>query len=66
MRIKEVLERRDKLKSYLDSLSIANSYCEKQIGNTAMTQNLKEIYAELETEFKQINKSLKPFEDMDM
>lgn len=66
MRIKEVLERRDKLKSYLHSLSIAKSYCEQNIGNTVMTDSLKDIYKEIETEFNQINESLKPFEDMDM
>lgn len=66
MRVKEVLSRRDKLKGYLHSLSIAKDFCEKNIGDKVLIEDLQGVHDEVEEEFKSINASLKPFEDMDM
>jgi len=66
MLIKEVLQRRDQLKGYLHSLSIAQNYCDKHIGDIVMIEDLKSVYKEFEVEFKQIDESLRPFENMDM
>ena len=48
MLIKEVLQRRDQLKGYLHSLSIAQNYCDKHIGDIVMIEDLKSVYKELE------------------
>ena len=66
MRVKEVLQRRDKLRGYLHSLAIAKNFCAKNIANPVMIDDLDGIYSEIEKEFKLIDESLKPFEDMDM
>lgn len=66
MRVKEVLQRRDKLRGYLHSLAIAQNFCDKNIANQTMIDDLNSIYKEIEDEFKMIDESLKPFEDMDM
>lgn len=66
MRVKEVLQRRDKLRGYLHSLSIAKNFCEINIANQAMIDDLDSIYKEIQQEFNLIGESLKPFEDMDM
>lgn len=66
MRVKEVLQRRDKLRGYLHSLAIAKNFCDKNIANQTMIDDLNSIYKEIEDEFKMIDESLKPFEDMDM
>ena len=66
MRVKEVLQRRDKLRGYLHSLAIAKNFCDRNIANTIMIDDLDSIYKEIEKEFKLIDESLKPFEDMDM
>ena len=66
MRVKEVLQRRDKLRGYLHSLSIAKNFCEINIANQAMIDDLDSIYKEIQQEFNLISESLKPFEDMDM
>ena len=36
MRVKEVLQRRDKLRGYLHSLAIAKNFCDKNIANPTM------------------------------
>jgi len=66
MRVKEVLQRRDKLRGYLHSLSIAKNFCDRNIANPIMIDDLDSIYKEIEKEFNLIGESLKPFEDMDM
>lgn len=66
MRVKEVLQRRDKLRGYLHSLAIAKNFCDRNIANPIMIDDLDSIYKEIEKEFKLIDESLKPFEDMDM
>ena len=66
MRVKGVLQRRDKLRGYLHSLAIAKNFCDKNIANPTMIDDLNSIYKEIEDEFKMIDESLKPFEDMDM
>ena len=66
MRVKEVLQRRDKLRGYLHSLAIAKNFCDKNIANPTMIDDLNSIYKEIEDEFKMIDESLKPVEDMDM
>ena len=66
MRVKEVLQRRDKLRGYLHSLAIDKNFCDKNIANPTMIDDLNSIYKEIEDEFKMIDESLKPFEDMDM
>lgn len=66
MLIKEIIQRRDELRGYLHSLSIAQNYCERQIGDEVMINDLKKIYSELEVEFNKISDSLKPVEEMDM
>ena len=66
MRVKEVLQRRDKLRGYLHSLAISKNNCYKNISNPIMIDDLDSIYKEIEKEFKLIDESLKPFEDMDM
>lgn len=65
MLIKEVLERRDTLKGYLHSLSVAKNYC-KLIGDETLIENLDAVYLEIEVEFKDLDESLKPFENMNM
>lgn len=66
MLIKEVIKRRDTLKNYLHSLSIASNYCKIQIGDKQMVDDLQALYKEMEKEFNEINDSLKPFEEMSM
>lgn len=65
MLIKEVLERRDELRSYLHSLSVAKNYC-KLIGDDTIIDNLEKLYLEVENEYQKIDDSLKPFENMSM
>lgn len=65
MLIKEVLERRDTLKGYLHALSVAKNYC-KLIGDDVIIDNLESLYQEVEEEFKHIDDSLEPFENMSM
>lgn len=65
MLIKEVLERRDILKGYLHALSVAKNYC-KLIGDDEIIDNLESLYQEVEEEFKHIDDSLEPFENMSM
>lgn len=66
MLIKEVITERDKLKNYLHSLSVALNYCKLQIGDRRMIGDLEGLYAELEEDFKRVDESLKPFENMSM
>ena len=54
MRVKEVLQRRDKLRGYLHSLAIAKNFCDKNIANQTMIDDLNSIYKEIEDEFKMI------------
>ena len=47
-------------------MAIAKNFCDKNIANPVMIDDLDGIYSEIEKEFKLIDESLKPFEDMDM
>ena len=40
MRVKEVLQRRDKLRGYLHSLAIAKNFCDRNIANPIMIDDL--------------------------
>ena len=66
MLIRDFIQRRDILKGYLHSLSIAQNYCERQIGDKDMINDLKNLYAEVKVEFDSISNSLKSVEEMDM
>lgn len=66
MLIKEVINRRDELKNYLHSLSVATNYCRIQIGDKQLVEHLESLYAEVESEFNDISTRLNPFENMNM
>lgn len=65
MLIKEVLSRRDTLRGYLHALSVAKNYC-KLIGDDVIIDNLENLYNEVNEDFKKLDESLEPFENMSM
>lgn len=66
MLIKSVLERRDNLRSYIYSISIAKNYCDIGIGNKKMVEDLEAVLDELQKEFDELDTSLKQIENIEM
>lgn len=66
MLVKEILSRRDTLRNYLSALKRSIVQCELYMHDEEMIQHLQSLKAEVEKEYDEINKALKPFEDLEM
>lgn len=66
MLVKEVLQRRDKLKNYSYGLKRSINYFSNVLNDKELASDLEDLHTEIEEEFNKINSALSTFEDLEM
>ena len=66
MLLKDLLTRRDKLKTYLHALKRSINYFEVGLLDDEMGKELRDLHDEVMKEFKDLENSMRPLEEMEM
>ncbi len=66
MLLKDLLTRRDKLKTYLHALKRSINYFEVVLLDEEMGREMRELYEEVMKEFEHLDNSMGPLRDMEM
>ena len=66
MLLKDLLTRRDKLKTYLHALKRSINYFEVVLLDDEMGKELRDLHDEVMKEFKDLENSMRPLEEMEM
>ena len=66
MLLKDLLTRRDKLKTYLHALKRSINYFEVVLLDEEMGREMRELYEEVMKEFEHLDNSMGPLIDMEM
>ena len=66
MLLKDLLTRRDKLKTYLHALKRSINYIEVVLLDDEMGKELRDLHDEVMKEFKDLENSMRPLEEMEM
>lgn len=66
MKVKEVLLRRDQLKSYIYALDRSITYCEMNMHDDEMKKNLTDLRQEMHDKYQDLCNELLPIEEMEM
>ncbi len=66
MLLRDLLTRRDKLRTYLHALNRSINYFDVVLSDEEMATELRDLHKEIETEFEELNNSMKPLQEMEM
>lgn len=66
MLLRDLLTRRDKLKTYVHALKRSINYFEVVLLDEEMGKELRDLYNEVMAEFKELDNAMKPLEEMEM
>ena len=66
MLLKDLLTRRDKLKTYLHALKRSINYFEVVLLDDEMGKELRDLHDEVMKEFKDLENAMRPLEEMEM
>ncbi len=66
MLLRDLLTRRDKLKTYLHALKRSINYFEVVLLDDEMAKELRDLYEEVMKEFKDLENAMRPLEEIEM